>query len=136
MDEKSLKTLEYPRILERLLAFTSFSASADLVRALRPTNDLELAHERLARTTEARRLLIDHPLATIGAAHDISSQIILAERGGTLPAEDLLAIKDTLVSARELARLYLKTIQPWPKPAGSDGKNTEWRGAEKVRKAR
>lgn len=128
MDEKSLKTLEYPRILERLLAFTSFSASADLVRALRPTNDLELAHERLARTTEARRLLIDHPLATIGAARDISSQILLAERGGTLPAEDLLAIKDTLVSARELARLFEKIsldyphlssiAQPLPPPPG------------------
>lgn len=114
MDEKSLNTLEYFRILEQLQAYTSFSASADLVRALRPTNDLDLANERLARTTEARRLLIEHPLATIGSAHDISRQIILAERGGALPAEDLLAIKDTLVSARELARLFEKISPEYP----------------------
>ena len=40
MDEKSLVTLEYPKVLERLAAFADFSASADLARRMRPTSDL------------------------------------------------------------------------------------------------
>jgi len=115
MDEKTLKILEYPRILEHLSSYTSFSASAALVRVLRPTNDLELALERLGRTTEARRLLIDHPQITIGDAHDISSQLILAERGGVLSAEELKDIKSTLSSARDLARTFEKLSDKFPR---------------------
>ena len=115
MDEKTLKVLEYPRILERLGTYASFSASAALVRALRPTNDLELAHENLARTTEARRLLIDHPQVSIGDAHDISPQLLLAERGGVLSVEELMAIKSTLSSARDLARTFEKLSGLFPR---------------------
>ena len=115
MDEKTLKVLEYPRILEHLGTYASFSASAALVCALRPTNDLELALERLTRTTEARRLLIDHPQISIGDAHDISSQLILAERGGVLSAEELMDIKSTLSSARDLARIFEKLSGRFPR---------------------
>ncbi len=117
MDEKSLKTLEFPAILNRLGSFTSFSASAELVRALRPTNDLELARERLARTTEARRLLIEYPQTTIAGAQDISAQLVLAERGGVLAIKDLLALKNTLTSARDLARLFEKIGPDYPRLA-------------------
>jgi DNA mismatch repair protein MutS2 len=114
MDEKTLIVLEYPHILEHLGTYASFSASAALVRALRPTNDLELALERLARTSEARRLLIDHPQISIGDAHDISSQLNLAERGGVLSTEELMDIKSTISSARDLARTFEKLCCPAP----------------------
>lgn len=39
MDDKTLHTLEYPKILERLAEYAAFSASAELARALRPTVD-------------------------------------------------------------------------------------------------
>jgi len=108
MDEKTFSVLEFPKILERLGAHTAFSASAALVRALRPTNDLELAQERLTRTTEARRLLIDHPQVSVGGAHDVRAQVNLAERGGVLSAEELMDIKGTLISARDLERFFEK----------------------------
>ena len=115
MDEKTFTVLEFPRILEHLGAYASFSASATLVRALRPTNDLELALERLARTTEACRLLIDHPQVTIGDAHDISSQLNLAKCGGVLSTEELMDIKSTLSSARDLARTFEKLSGTFPR---------------------
>ena len=54
MDTKSLHTLEYFSVLEKLEGYAAFSASEKLAHALRPTNDFHLAQDRLQRTTEAR----------------------------------------------------------------------------------
>jgi DNA mismatch repair protein MutS2 len=106
MDAKSIQTLEFNKILERLSGYTAFSASAGLVRALRPTNDLALAQERQARTTEARRLLADFPETSIGGARDVRTQVELAARGGVLSPQELLDIKATLASSRDLQRFF------------------------------
>ncbi|MRR30024.1 hypothetical protein EG834_06840, partial [bacterium] len=68
MDEKSLVTLEYPKVLEHLAAFADFSASADLARRMRPTAELAESLERQAITTEAARLLSVKSEAGIGGA--------------------------------------------------------------------
>jgi DNA mismatch repair protein MutS2 len=106
MDDKTLQTLEFPKILERLAGYASFSASAELIRALRPTNHLDEAQARLACTTEARRLLSVNDTISIGGAHDVRPKADLAMRGGVLDAPDLLDIKATLIAARELARTF------------------------------
>ena len=108
MDSKSIATLEYQKILDRLSGYTSFSASASMVRALRPTNDYPLAVERQARTTEARRLLSDHADLSIGGARDVRPLAELAARGGVLAVEELLDIKSTLISSRDLHRFFTK----------------------------
>ena len=119
MDEKSLIVLEFPRVLARLEALASFSASAELARALRPTSDLELALERQARTSEARRLRSEHPEAGIGAAHDVRQAAGLAARGGVLSMEEMLDLRATLQSARELARLFEKHAAEYPRLAAA-----------------
>ncbi|MCJ7824479.1 MAG: endonuclease MutS2 [Anaerolineales bacterium] len=108
MDAKSQYTLEFQKILERLAAFTAFSASNELARSLKPTNRFAFAVERQARTTEARRLLSENETITIGGAHDVRQAAERAARGGVLPAEDLLDIRDTLVSGRDLQRYFEK----------------------------
>jgi len=108
MDAKSIATLEYQKILDRLSGYTSFSASASMVRALRPTNDYSLAVERQARTTEARRLLCDHADLSTGGARDVRPLAELAARGGVLTPEELLDIKSTLISSRDLLRFFTK----------------------------
>ncbi len=40
MDDKTLNTLEYFKILERLASYCAFEASAEKARLLRPTRDL------------------------------------------------------------------------------------------------
>ncbi len=108
MDAKSVTTLEFNKILERLSGYAAFSASAALLRALRPTNDLDLARERQARTSQARRLLAEFPETSIGGARDVRPQVELAGRGGVLTPQDLLDIKATLVSSRDLQRFFGK----------------------------
>ncbi len=106
MDEKSLVTLEYPKVLERLAAFADFSASAALARRMRPTADLTEAQERQAITSEAARLLSVKSEAGIGGALDVRALIERAKRSAVLTPSELLEVKTTLISARELSRTF------------------------------
>ena len=107
MDEKTLTTLEYPKILERLAQYAAFSASAELIRAMRPTNDLELALQLQRRTSEARLLLSVNADVTVGGATDIRPLVDLAGRGGVLQAAELLEVKNTLMAARSVCDICL-----------------------------
>ncbi len=104
MDSKTLAVLEYAKILERLAAQCDFSASAELARTLEPTASYELAKLRLQETTEARHLLSVQDVS-IGGAHDVREKVKLAARGGVLDPVDLLDVKSTLISCRQLKRI-------------------------------
>ncbi|NCT22391.1 endonuclease MutS2, partial [bacterium] len=108
MNEKTLSVLEYNKIVERLAAHCTFSASADLACSLTPTPSFELAKARIAETSEARHLLSVNDSASVGGARDVREKVTLAARGGILETADLLDIKGTLVSARRLKTLFEK----------------------------
>ena len=115
MDDKTLHTLEYDKILERIAANASFAASRDKILALRPTRDIDEALRRQAETTEAVQLLITRPDLTIGGARDIRAAVDLARHGGVLPPVDLLDVKSTLIAARILARVFEKLGHQFPR---------------------
>src|SRR5215208_630830 len=114
MDSKTLSVLEYPKVLERLKAFCDFSASMELARALEPTNSYDLALARLAETSEARRLFAVQD-AGVGGAHDIRPAADLAARGGVLDPQQLLDIKSTLISSRELKKSLERKTDEYPR---------------------
>jgi len=116
MDSKTLQVLEYPKILERLKAFCDFSASIELARALEPTDSYDLALARLAETSEARRLFSIQDIG-IGGAHDIRPAVDLAARGGVLDPQQLLDVKSTLISCRELKRSLERKTDEYPRLA-------------------
>jgi DNA mismatch repair protein MutS2 len=111
MDSKDLEALELPKVLERLAARTAFSASRELALALRPASELAEARRRQQETAEARRLLELRPELSIGGARDIRPRAVAAARGAALEPADLLEIKDTLLSARDLRRGFDKLDQ-------------------------
>jgi len=115
MDAKTLHTLEYPKILDRLIGFCAFAASEDLARALRPTSDIEEARRRQAATSEAVRLLTTHPDLTIGGARDVRAAVDLANHGGILVPVDLLDVKSTLIAARNLVRVFERVGGSYPR---------------------
>ena len=108
MDNKTLQTLEYFKILERLAGYCSFSASGEKARALRPTADLYEARRRQAVTAQAFKLLSMRPDTTIGGARDIREYAEAAARHVVLEPNQLLDIKYTLVAARNLRRVFEK----------------------------
>lgn len=128
MDEKTLNTLELPKILGRLAGYAAFSASGELALALRPTANLDEALARQAQTSEARRLLDTHADVGVGGATDVRSQVDLAAHGGVIDPPGLLEIKNTLIAARQVSRSFERAslefphltalISQMPQPAG------------------
>jgi len=116
MDSKTLQVLEYPKILERLKAFCDFSASMELARSLEPADSYDLALARLAETSEARKLFSVQDIS-VGGAHDIRPAAELAARGGVLDPQQLLDIKSTLISCRELKKSLERRTDEYPRLA-------------------
>jgi DNA mismatch repair protein MutS2 len=114
MDTKTLNTLEYPKVLERLAGYCAFAASIEKALSLKPTNNLDEAHRRQAETSEAVHMLITRPDLTIGGARDIRQAVDLAAHGGVLAPTDLLDIKSTLVAARTLVRTFERLGEQFP----------------------
>ena len=117
MDSKTLSVLEYPKVLERLKAFCDFSASMELARSLEPTDSYDLALARLTETSEARRLFSTNDNIGIGGAHDIRAAVDLAARGGVLDPQQLLDVKSTLISSRELKKSLERKTDEFPRLA-------------------
>jgi len=116
MDAKTLHVLEYDKIRLRLRAFCDFSASMELALALEPTDSYDLALARLAETTEARLLFSTSDIG-IGGAHDVRPAVDLAARSGVLDPQQLLDIKSTLISCRELKKSLERKTDEIPRLA-------------------
>ncbi|MEL7645229.1 MAG: endonuclease MutS2 [Anaerolineaceae bacterium] len=106
MNPKSLLLLEYPKVLAKLKAFASFSASETLADALRPTSSLEKALAMQELTREARYLLSVNSVLNFSGAVDMRPLVDLTLRSVTLEALDLLAIRATLVISRTARRVF------------------------------
>ncbi len=114
MDEKSLKTLEYEKILELVAGYCDFSVSADQAREMRPTSDLVNARRFMAEAAEALTVLVEYPETSIGGARDIRQTVDMANHGGLLTPIELLDIKSTLVAARNLERKFERLREQFP----------------------
>src|SRR5215468_4837058 len=96
MHQKSITTLEYPKIIERLVSEASFSASKTLAHDLQPSGDADEVRRRLTYTTEARRLLEARPDIGVRGARDVRPHAAAAERGAVLSPGELVEILVTL----------------------------------------
>jgi DNA mismatch repair protein MutS2 len=108
MHDKSLHTLEYPKIIGRLADHCAFSASRQLAIELMPATEIDIVRHRLNLTTQARDLLDQRPETSVRAARDIRQSVILAERSAVLSPEQLIEIQMTLRSSAYLNRILGK----------------------------
>ncbi|MCE5207922.1 MAG: endonuclease MutS2 [Chloroflexi bacterium] len=114
MDEKTIRTLEYPRIREILSGYAAFSASAELAMALQPTSDIDIALAAQTRTTEARNLLALISDFSVGGARDVRDLVEKARRSGVLLPNELLDIRGTLASGRQIYRTFERRGDVFP----------------------
>ena len=114
MEKKTLKTLEYPRILSALADQCRFGPAMEQARELVPLIDLEQVETLQGETAEALELLTLHPGTTVGGARDLRPITADAVRGVVLDPSRLLQVKDTLISSRNLARLMARLESEYP----------------------
>ncbi|TFG50063.1 MAG: endonuclease MutS2, partial [Anaerolineales bacterium] len=125
MDQKTLSTLEYPRILAALAAQCHFNPARERAGELTPSSDLDDVQELQRETAEALALITLHPGTTIGGARDLRPIVEDAMRGIVLDPTRLLQVKDTLISTRNLKRLFLKEQGEYPALEGVAGQLPE-----------
>ena len=100
LGEKSLKTLEYYEILERLAVQAASDAAKEKCRALRPLDDHEQAQVWMDQTTDAKNRMIRHGSPSFGGIRAVGAILQRADRGGTLNPRELLDVASLLQTAR------------------------------------
>ncbi len=109
MDAKTLNTLEFNKVRERLATYTSFGAGREAANALLPLTDIAQVRRNQRITTEAVRLLSLRPDVTLGGARDVRELTRRAELGSLLDPTDILTVQDTLRACRLLHGLIIRT---------------------------
>ena len=114
MNHKYLQTLELPKILGRLAEHTSFSAGRELALSLHPSSDLDEVSRRQGETSEARALLDARADVSLGGTRDVRPLVDRAEHSAILLPGELLDVRDTLVSGRNLRRAITRLRNQFP----------------------
>ncbi|MBQ6207266.1 MAG: endonuclease MutS2 [Oscillospiraceae bacterium] len=104
--EKSVRTLELPRVLE-LLSEQAVSAEAkERCLRLRPVTEREDAERLLNETDAARAMIGQHGSPSFSGVKPVAEALARAERGGALNLHELLTIAGVLTAARRTREYF------------------------------
>ena len=104
MDKKSLKVLEFNKIINLLETKASSSLGLKYINDLTPSPDYNEVKYMLQETSEAQGILVKRGHVNMGGIQDISDNAKKAAIGGVLDPGSLLKVADTLRAARGLKR--------------------------------
>ena len=100
MQERNLRVLEYPKILEMLARLAMTEPGRARARALRPSADAQQVEAMQRQTEEALTAYAYHGGSPMAYFTDVSQYLQLAKVGATLSMKALLAIAENLRAAR------------------------------------
>ena len=101
-DQKSLTTLEYPKILDRLATFAQSQGGKKKASELVPYEKIADALHALNETAEADRVLFEYSLSPSFAVDDIVDILVKAKKGATLAIPDIMKVGRSLRVSRRL----------------------------------
>lgn len=101
-DQKSLTTLEYPKILDRLATFAQSQGGKKKANELVPYEKIADALHALNETAEADRVLFEYSLSPSFAVDDIGDILVKAKKGATLAIPDIMKVGRSLRVSRRL----------------------------------
>lgn len=106
MHDKALKTLEFDKIKEHLLAFTSSGIGREKAQQLKPSSDLEEVIKWQEETDEAAKVIRIKGNVPLGGIFDIRPHAKRAQIGGMLSPQELMEIASTIRAGRILTRFF------------------------------
>ena len=101
-DQKSLTTLEYPKILDRRATFAQSQGGKKKASELVPYEKIADALHALNETAEADRVLFEYSLSPSFAVDDIGDILVKAKKGATLAIPDIMKVGRSLRVSRRL----------------------------------
>ncbi|MGM9567066.1 MAG: endonuclease MutS2 [Clostridia bacterium] len=114
MNEKSLKKLEYDKIIGFLTAECSSALGREKAEKLQPHRDKAIVEGWQRETTEARNVLIYLPNFGLGPVKDIRDSVALAKKNGILDGAHLRDIMVTSKSGKRLKTTLSQTKEDYP----------------------
>lgn len=107
MNEKTLRVLEYNKIIDMLVEKAASSLGKDKIKGLKPETNFKKIENAQEETKEALTLLIKRGSPPLYGIHSVSCEMKRAEMGGVLSPESLLKVSDILRVSRALKK-YIK----------------------------
>ena len=102
MNQKSLRVLEFNKIVDILKTKVSSSLGLKYIENLTPSSDYEEVKYMLEETSQAQGILLKRGSLGLNGIHDIEDKAKRAEIGASLDPGSLIKIADTLRVARNL----------------------------------
>ncbi len=99
---KTLTTLEFDKIRARLIEIAATDGAKTVAAKLTPSDDAVEIRRRLARTTDARRLVMIKGMPPFSGVHDVGDSLERAVKGASLSARELLDVASLLHCTRAL----------------------------------
>lgn len=106
MNSKTLKTLEFDKILNMLKNFTQNEKVCERISNILPETDFELVKKLQRETTEATGVLLRRGNTPGFTVTDVSEAVIRTERGSVLTMKEFVALSKSMATARRL-KAYL-----------------------------
>lgn len=106
MNERSLRTLEFNKIKEKIKKYARTNAAKAKVEALEPYDNLYEINNKLEETNEALEILISKGNPPLEGLADIHEGIERAKKGGTLSPGQLLKVGGMLKATRNMKGFF------------------------------
>lgn len=104
MDERSMKVLEFYKILEMLKNCADTDAGKGMIGRIKLIDNLEVLEKYQIQTQAAYNIIMEKGKFSFGGACDVRDYVKRASVGGSLIPKALLRCADTLRMARELRK--------------------------------
>ncbi|UVI28710.1 endonuclease MutS2 [Paenibacillus spongiae] len=116
MDTKILQTLEFSKIVHKLIQHAATSLGKAAAEAVQPSSDLEEVKLRLQATDEAYKADRLKGSAPFGGVVDIRPALLRSRIGGMLNPSELLEIAETIRGSRRVKRHIMQLHDDDPIP--------------------
>lgn len=109
MNYKSLTTLEYDKIIDRLVSFAASDKAKERLKKLMPMTDIHDINAALSETSDALSRVYAKGAVSFGGVHDIGASVKRLEIGSSLNTVELLHMSSLLTAAARVKNYYEDT---------------------------
>ena len=109
MNYKSLTTLEYDKIIDRLVSFAASDKAKERLKKLVPMTDIHDINAALSETSDALSRVYAKGAVSFSGVHDVGASVKRLEIGSSLNTVELLHISSLLTAEARVKNYYEDT---------------------------
>jgi DNA mismatch repair protein MutS2 len=110
LDGRTLKKLEFDKVIQMLADCCGSFLGKERAEKLTPSSDLDEVVSALEETSEAKEILRFNPGFTLGGVRDVRKEVERAALGAILEPEDFLDISGTCAASRK-AKVFVSNLK-------------------------